>query len=130
MARVPDDLMQRLRDGKAALRLGRRNLSLEEKLRELVRAQRMYAEITASRRALKPWERPWNILSDVRDAVILRDGIIESRKVQPTGPFSASSSHWVRPHRWEHYGIVEPRNADSIGSFSASSSHWVGPHRR
>jgi hypothetical protein len=91
-----DNLLQRLREGKAALRLGRRNAPLEEKLRDLVHAQRMYMEIVASRRALNPWERPWDILSDVRDAVNIRGGMVEPQKA-PRAAFSASSSHWVRP---------------------------------
>ena len=95
---MADDLIRRLRDGKDALRHARRSLSLEEKLKDLVHAQRMYVEIVASRRALERWERPWNILSDVRDSIIIRDGIFEPR---PAAAFSASSSHWVRPRqRW------------------------------
>jgi hypothetical protein len=97
MPGVPEDLIRRLRDGKAALRLARRSESLEEKLRDIVRAQRMYVEIVRTRRALKPWEQPWNILSDVRDAIIIGDGMVERGSVSVT----ASSSHWVRPQpRW------------------------------
>jgi len=93
-----DDLLQRLRDGKAALRRDRRSAPLEEKLRELVQAQRMYVEIVASRRPLNPWERPWDILSDVRDAIVIRGGTIEPQKAPPAA-LSASSSRWVRPLR-------------------------------
>ena len=99
MARIGADLIRRLRDGKAALRSARRNLSLEDKLQELIHAQRMYVEIMASRRALKPRERPWNILSDVRDTLTIRDGVVEPNNAEPAVTFSASSSHWVRPRR-------------------------------
>lgn len=93
-----DNLIQKLREGKAALRCDRRSAPLEEKLQELVQAQRMYVEIVASRRALNPWERPWDILSDVRDAIAIGGGMVEPRKAPPAG-FSVSSSHWVRPLR-------------------------------
>jgi hypothetical protein len=96
MPHASQNLIQKLREGKAALRLARRNASLEEKLQQLVRAQRMYLEILASRRALNPWERPWDILSDIRDAIAIRDGNVEPQKV-PATTFSVSSSHWVRP---------------------------------
>ena len=93
-----DNLIQDLREGKAALRRDRRSAPLEEKLRELVQAQRIYVEIVASRRALNPWERPWDILSDVRDAIRMSGGMVEPLKAPPAA-FSASSSHWVRPFR-------------------------------
>ena len=94
-----DELIRKLRGGKAELRRTRRNSTLEERLHDLVRAQQMYVEIVASRRAPKPLERPWDILSDIRDAVVIKDGLIE-RRAMPTA-FSASSSDWVRPpRRW------------------------------
>ena len=86
-------LIEGLRQGKTALRLARRDAPLDEKLRDLVRAQQMYAEIVAARRPLKPSERPWDILSDVREAVILSEGMVGSQKASV---FSASSD-WVRP---------------------------------
>jgi hypothetical protein len=97
MPNASDDLIQKLRKGKAALRHTRRVASLEDKLLALVRAQRMYVEIVGSRRPLKPWERPWDILSDVRDTIIIKDGLVENGKVAPS--VSASPSHWVGPHR-------------------------------
>ena len=94
---MPTSLIQMLRNGKAKLRGTSREASLEEKLRALVRAQRMYLEIVASRRQLKPWERPWNILSDIRDSVVIKDDVIEARKNLAT--MGSSRSYWVRPDR-------------------------------
>ena len=94
-----DDVIRRLRDGKAELRQMRRSASLHDKLRELVRAQRMYLQIVRTRRPLKPWERPWDIVSDVQDNFIIKNGTIEEGSFESR--VSASRSHWVRPHqRW------------------------------
>ena len=86
-----------LHEGKDLLRRTRRDASLAEKLVDLWRAQHVYVEIVGSRRQLQPWERPWNLMSDVRDAVIIQDGAVQSTKTVPA--FSASRSHWVRPPR-------------------------------
>lgn len=88
-----------LREGKATLRSVRRRASIEEKLRDLWRGQHIYVQIVGSRRALHEWERPWNIMSDVRDSIVIKDGVIVDADTAPT--VSASRSHWVRPrHPW------------------------------
>jgi hypothetical protein len=86
-----------LRQGKASLRSVRQRASIEEKLKDLWRGQHIYVQIVGSRRALQPWERPWDIMSDVRDSILIKDGTIESLN-EPT-VVSRSSSQWVRPRR-------------------------------
>ena len=66
---------------------------------ELVQAQRLYVQLTGSRRQLEPWQRPWNILSDLRDTIVIRDGVIEQANTARTPSVTASPSHWVRPLR-------------------------------
>lgn len=67
---------------------------MEEKLRQLVYAQHLYVQITGSVRPLKPWQKPWNILSDVRESVVIGEGSIEEhRQKASTG---ASRSEWVQ----------------------------------
>lgn len=78
---LPQVIFQ-LREGKAALRRDRRGATLEEKLRQLVQAQHLYVQVVGSQRPLKSWQRPWNILSDVKESV-----------VKPVG---YSRSHWIR----------------------------------
>jgi hypothetical protein len=56
---VSPDLLQKLREGKAELRAARRAMSLPEKVREVVRLQKIVLPMIARRRALKPWERAW-----------------------------------------------------------------------
>jgi hypothetical protein len=90
-----EDAIRVLRDGKAVLRQMRQRASIEEKLLDLWRGQHVYVQIVGGRRPLRPWERPWNIRSDVRDTVVLRDGAI----VRETLPFSGSSSQLVRPRQ-------------------------------
>ena len=87
--------MRRLRDGKDALRQARRNAPLAEKLRQLVYAQHLHAQVVGSRRPLKPWQRPWDILSDVREYLVIKDDTVEVDPQPST--LSSSSSHWVRP---------------------------------
>jgi hypothetical protein len=95
-----DNLIHTLRDGKELLRSTRRSASVAEKLLDLWRAQHVYVEIVGNRRPLKPWEKPWNIMSDVRDAVIIRDAVIEPMP-KKVATVTASPSHWVRPReRW------------------------------
>jgi hypothetical protein len=65
---MPDtDLIARLRLGKEELRHSRRQASLDEKLLELVRAQRLHVEIVSQRRKLGPLEHPWDLGGDVSD---------------------------------------------------------------
>lgn len=94
-----DETARALRDGKTGLRKTRRSASFNDKLIDLWRVQHAYVQIVGSRRPLKPWERPWNILSDVRDAIALKGNLVEdSRRQQPV---SASRSRWVRSrHPW------------------------------
>ena len=92
-----EDAIRVLRNGKAVLRQIRQRASIEEKLLDLWRGQHVYVQIVGGRRPLHTWERPWNIRSDVRDTVILKDGAI----VREALPFSGSSSRLVRPRqRW------------------------------
>ena len=93
-----DETVRVLRDGKAALRQMRQSAPLDAKLKDLWRAQHVYVQIVGSRRPLEPWEQPWNIMNDVRDAVIFKkDGAIET--IERSDRLSSSRSHWVRPLR-------------------------------
>ena len=94
---VSEDVIRQLRAGKAMLRCSRRNAPIEEKLRDLVRAQQLYVQVAGSRRQLKPWQRPWNIMSDVRDTVVIKDSVIESAEKKAT--VGASRSHWILPRQ-------------------------------
>lgn len=93
-----DNTVKRLRDGKATLRRARQSAPLELKILDLWRAQQVYVQIVGSRRQLMPWERPWNIMNDVRDAIVIKDGVVEAD--EKTRSVNASRSQWVRPHRW------------------------------
>jgi hypothetical protein len=94
-----DQTVKTLHDGKAALRRARQVAPLEEKILDLWRAQHIYVQIVETRRPLMSWERPWNIMNDVREAVVIKDGVVKPAERMPM--FSASPSHWVRPpHRW------------------------------
>ena len=84
----------RLRQGKDALRLERRSAPLAEKLRQLVYAQHLYVQVAGSRRQLKPWQRPWNILSDVSECVVIGPSEIEPTRAPLSG---SAQSQWVRP---------------------------------
>jgi hypothetical protein len=89
---VYEDTIRALREGKTRLRQMRQRASIEEKLLDLWRGQHAYVQIVKGRRPLYPWEQPWNIRSDVRDAIIIKDGAVES--FDP--PISGSSSRWVQ----------------------------------
>ena len=92
-----EQTVKALRDGKAALRRTRQNAPLEEKILDLWRAQHIYVQIVETRRPLMSWERPWNIMNDVRDAVIITEGILVEVKRETELPsVSASRSQWVR----------------------------------
>jgi len=52
-----------LRAGKQALRRKRRELSLPEKVEQVVQLQRIVLPQIRRRRALKPWERIWDLHS-------------------------------------------------------------------
>jgi hypothetical protein len=53
--------MAALRRGKAALRARRVALPLREKVRMLLELQRLHFPLLKQRRAVRPWERPWEI---------------------------------------------------------------------
>jgi len=92
------DVVHALREGKELLRRRRRNASVDQKIYDLWRAQHLYVQVVGSRRPLMAWERPWNIMNDVRDAIVIKDGEVEARS-STSRVFSASRSHWVRPHQ-------------------------------
>src|SRR5438874_1397794 len=89
------DLIHTLREGKELLRRTRRSASLDEKLHDLWRAQHIYVQVVGSRRQLMPWERPWNIMNDVRDGFVISDVTVTAGT--RTRLVSASRSRWVRP---------------------------------
>ncbi len=55
------ELLDRLRQGKAALRARRRDLSLAEKVKAVIALQRACLPLLARQRPLRPWERIWEI---------------------------------------------------------------------
>lgn len=87
------EVLRRLRSGKDSLRQARRNAPLSEKLRQLVHAQHLYVQLARGRRPLKPWQRPWNILSDVSESVV-----ITSDRIEPTTTRAVAStrSYWIQ----------------------------------
>ena len=95
---MPHTVMHRLREGKSQLRYARQHAPLSEKLRQLVYAQHLYVQIAGSRRKLMPWQKPWNVISDVRESVIFRGAAVEpnhtsivtssdSARTEPTQPW-------------------------------------------
>jgi hypothetical protein len=57
----PAELLERLYQGKAALHRRHRALPLPEKVRLVMELQRIVLPLIARRRALRSWERPWEI---------------------------------------------------------------------
>ena len=57
----PQELLERLRAGKAALHRRHAELSLPEKVRLVMELQRMTLPLIARQRPLRSWERPWEI---------------------------------------------------------------------
>ena len=55
------ELLAKLRQGKAELRLEREGSSLREKVRQVMELQRIQYPLLARQRPLEPWERPWDI---------------------------------------------------------------------
>ena len=55
------DLLDRLWKGKAALHRRHANLPLPEKVRLVIELQRIVLPLIARQRALRSWERPWDI---------------------------------------------------------------------
>jgi hypothetical protein len=91
------ELMRRLRAGKDALRQARREAPLSEKLRQLVYAQHLYVQVAGSRRQLKPWQRPWNILNQVSEFVVIGSGQIEP--TTKARVITSAHAQWLRPRR-------------------------------
>ena len=87
------DFINRLREGKDSLRQARRGAPLSEKLRQLVFAQHLYVQVVGSRRPLKSWQRPWNILNEVSDFVTISEGRIEPTIVPAV---ASAQTHWVQ----------------------------------
>jgi hypothetical protein len=82
------EAIRRLREGKDSLRQARRQAPLHEKLRGLVKAQHLYVQVVGSRRPLKPWQRPWNILNEVAEGIVI--GV---DRIEPTKPSAVGSAH-------------------------------------
>ncbi len=61
-ARPSPELLERLREGKRQLHEAQRELSLPEKVRQLLELQKIDFEIRKARGdLLRPWEKPWDI---------------------------------------------------------------------
>jgi hypothetical protein len=56
-----ETLLDRLRKGKAALHRRHATLPLPEKVRLVMELQRIVLPLIAKQRALRSWERPWDI---------------------------------------------------------------------
>ncbi len=56
-----EELLRRLRRGKAALHRQHAELSLPEKVRLVMQLQRIVLPLIARQRPLRPWERPWDV---------------------------------------------------------------------
>lgn len=54
-------LLQRLRRGKAALHERHASLALPEKVRRVMKLQRIVLPLIERQRPLRSWERPWEI---------------------------------------------------------------------
>jgi hypothetical protein len=57
----PDELLDRLRQGKAVLHRRHAALPLPEKVRLVMELQRIVLPLIARQRPLRSWERPWEI---------------------------------------------------------------------
>ena len=61
-ARPTDKLLARLFDGKRALHASQRELSLPEKVAQVLELQKIAYEILRARGVeLKPWQKPWDV---------------------------------------------------------------------
>ena len=60
-SRPSAEALAALRRGKSALRARRIALPLPEKVRQLLALQRVQFPLLKKRRALRPWERPWDV---------------------------------------------------------------------
>jgi hypothetical protein len=59
--RPSSDLIETLRKGKAELRRHRMELSLREKIAQVLVLQRLHYPLLRKQRPLQSWERPWDI---------------------------------------------------------------------
>jgi hypothetical protein len=59
--RVPPHTTTTLREGKEALRASRRNLSLPEKVKQVVELQKIAVQIAKSHGKLEPGQRVWEL---------------------------------------------------------------------
>jgi len=59
-----DEILETLREGKRRLREQRRNMTLPEKVAEVVRLQRIVLPAIRARRPLQPWEHVWGEKSE------------------------------------------------------------------
>jgi hypothetical protein len=55
------NVQAKLRAGKNELRARRKNLSLPEKVAQVVQLQSVVLPLVRRRRELKPWEKVWNL---------------------------------------------------------------------
>ncbi len=60
-SRPTPELLEQLRAGKRDLHAAQRELSLPEKIEQLLALQRIDYEIRSKRGDLRAWERPWEI---------------------------------------------------------------------
>jgi hypothetical protein len=58
---VSPELLDALREGKAALRRQREKADLREKIRIVLELQRLCLPLIARHRRLAEWERPWAV---------------------------------------------------------------------
>jgi len=56
-----EELIERLRAGKAALHARHSALSLREKVRLVMELQRIMLPLIAKQRPLRSWEKPWDL---------------------------------------------------------------------
>ena len=59
--RPTPELIAELHEGKRALHQEQRELSLPEKVAQVLALQRIDYEIRKNRRDLEVWEKPWNV---------------------------------------------------------------------
>ena len=60
-SRPTDELLARLRAGKATLRARRVALPLPTKVAQLLELQRIQYPLMRRQRSLRPWEHPWDV---------------------------------------------------------------------
>lgn len=58
---MSSDVIQRLRNGKRELHRKRIEMSLEDKVRQVVELQKIHVAVVGRRRPLRPLERAWDL---------------------------------------------------------------------